>query len=431
MKILTVTSGTLTQKLFDKVGEGQPYQSLFLKKGEYLAVSPYKLNDGTILSGESGAVIKLMKHADPQVFKSMVPVLGQKNSSIKNIVLENISFLGDKDNQDVPHGKGFHNFAWFQNASNVTFRNVTVQDTQGDGLRIKNGDGVYYYKNNVIRCGHDGLYVDGGRNVEAWGNYTELRTNSAIRLRHVHGGHIHHNTVINKVKGAASSPGFQIEVSDVKQTGSNIRIESNSIVGTYGPGIWAICTKNGARTAAAGLTIQNNFFQDCGNMTHISGVGGVVCDGWTDVKIWDNTFENCKGYGVLFGKYIESLLSAGSGYTADVRYNVIINTKKSATAGTGSGAGVANLLTGKYTVTAGENYHFNNVLNYYNVTGTGDIIPGQPPELPPMPGTDPEEPGPGEEPGEERKKTLVFITCKESQVSEIQNLITDPVYRRD
>ena len=65
MKKLTATSGTLTQKLFDKVGEGQPYQSLFFKKGEYLAVSPYKLNDGTILSGEPGAVIKLMKTRGP------------------------------------------------------------------------------------------------------------------------------------------------------------------------------------------------------------------------------------------------------------------------------------------------------------------------------------------------------------------------------
>ena len=59
----------------------------------------------------------------------------------------------------------------------------------------------------------------------------------------------------------------------------------------------------------------------------ISGVGGVVVDGWNG-EIKNNTIDKCKGYGILAGSYLGS--SAGSGYELEIARNIITGTKISA-----------------------------------------------------------------------------------------------------
>ncbi|NLX72508.1 MAG: hypothetical protein GXY94_04300, partial [Bacteroidales bacterium] len=124
---------------------------------------------------------------------------------------------------------------------------------------------------------------------------------------------------------------------------------------------------NTSRDAAKGVIIRNNTFYKCGQMKHIAGVGGIVCDGINDIEIYNNLFDSCNGYGVLFGSYV-AVTSASSGYKALVRDNVFKNTGKSITAGEASGTALCNLIPKKYTVEAWGNSYSGNVQDRYNVS---------------------------------------------------------------
>jgi len=416
MDTLVLYSGLLKQATFDKIGYGQPYSSVLLTEGNYTVATPLKLRSGTRITSEKNAVISLVDNANPTLFQPMIPIFGQAENTIRDIILENFTYYGNRDRQDATpawqgktgkeapkrHGQGYHNLAGFTNCENIIMRNVTIRHTLGDGLRLKNATGAFFYENNVVEVGHDGFYVDCGNNVGAWGNYVELKVNSAIRYRGVHQGKIYNNKIINKVAGASTGPGIQLEVSTSTGTSSGILVENNSISGNWGPAMWVICTTNPSTNAAKDLTIRGNTFSNCGLNPNISGVAGVNVDGWTNIKIENNVFDSCKGYGLMFGSYITS--SAGSGYTAEVRNNIFKNTQKSAMEGTASGTAIANLSPSKYSISSINNTFINNFRDYYNVKGEGDRF-GNP--------------------------SLVLIRCAEDKVSEIMQAAGDnTVFRK-
>jgi hypothetical protein len=241
-----------------------------------------------------------------------------------------------------------------------------VQNSQGDGLRVKNGSKIRYYNNYVYHCGHDGLYVDGGYDVEAYNNITFLRTNSALRLRAVSNGNLHDNTIYNILGSISSGPGIQIENPAGKKS-SAITVQDNVIANTNGPGIWAINVGNTDPTVVGNLLIKDNSFIGCGNepaAVKVPGVGGIVSDGW-NIKIEKNRFDHCRGYAVMFGNYRG--VAAGRGYIAEVNDNYISNTGKALFSGIGSGSGIANLTPEKHTVLCENNSFYNNVRDVYGI----------------------------------------------------------------
>ena len=416
METLIIDGGRLKQSTFDKIGDGQPYGQVLLSEGEYVADTPYKLNDCTTITAEKNAVITLQDDADPKKFQPQIPIFGQKNNTIRDVILENIVFFGNRDNQDatppwrghdgkgapVRYGQGYHNLAGFTNSKNITVRGVTIKHSLGDGLRLKYCDGAKYYQNRVIECGHDGLYAENGANVLAWENYTELRVNSAIRLRGITNGRICNNSIVNKVGGASTGPGIQIENSTETGTSDNILVENNYVSGNWGPAMWVIGTKNPATNAAKNLTIRKNVFFNCGLNRNLAGVSGISMDGWTQVKIEENLFDSCKGYGVMIGPYRAG--SAGTGYTAEIINNKFKNIQKSDTEGTASGTAIANLIPKKYKITSIKNIFDGNYRNYYNVKGEGDRF---------------------------GKPSIVMLSCAEDQVQAVKKAAGEnPLYRR-
>ncbi|MDD4377741.1 MAG: right-handed parallel beta-helix repeat-containing protein [Eubacteriales bacterium] len=373
MTTLTLAAGALTQSIFDKVGDGLRYDTVEFSPGSYPVNTPLKLNSGTALkkSPENGEATIKLTPVSTSAFPEMRPVFGQKRSSISDIEIAGLTFDGNYGNQRVSLGKGFHNFVGLSTAQNITIHDCYIHDSAGDGARLTNVKNVKWYNNRVCRCGHDALYIDKGSDIEVFKNYVELRTNSGCRFRHVINGHAHHNKIINKVGGKASSPGMQIENSTSGMTSKNILIENNEIFDTWGPSIWVIGTSNTAVSAASGLTIRGNTFSNCGNMDsdyhHIPGVGGIVMEGFDQVMIENNTFKNNKGYGVLFGEYVRAYAS-GSGYSAIVKNNTFTGTRKANTVGVASGTALANVKPTRYTsVIAQGNKYSGNVRDLYNV----------------------------------------------------------------
>lgn len=351
--------------------------------------SPIKIYGNTTFKG-NGVLFSLANNVNPNIFKVQVPVIGTKLSSgTNNIEIFDVNFFGNADNQTATPdrngvtgsgggsrlGMGYHNFIGINNSSNIFIHDISVTNSLGDGSRLTNVKKARWYNNVVIGCGHDAFYVDGGSDIESWNNYVELRTNSAVRYRHVIGGYIHDNIIINKVGGKASSPGIQIEVSLGGSKCQNIRIENNEIYGTNGPGIWIIGWKTTDKTAAKGVSIKNNLFNNCGNMAsegQLPGVGGVMCDGFDDVDFSNNTFVGCKGYGIGFGQYAKITPSV-SELSAKVYRNIFINTVKANYPGTASGSPVAD-VGGRYSsVLMDQNCTYNNVANPYDVIETNTL----------------------------------------------------------
>jgi len=368
MSVLTFTPGTLQQSSFSKVGYGQKYESVYFTKGNYTVKNPIKLNSGTTITGDVGAVLNLIAKAPTSTFGVRVPIFGQVEKYIEDISIENIKFNGHADKQSVKHGKGYHNFIEFSRAKNIKIQNVIIENTQGDGARFVDSVNIEYLQNTVLGCGHDGLYVDRCKNVLGQGNVTYLRSNSALRCKGSDNVIFRENTVLRTDDfSPAYSPGIQVQNTVVSETSKNIEICNNFISGTFGPGIWCAGFANKDIQAASGLNIHNNLITNCGNMPYgnkISGVGGVVVDGWNG-EIKNNTIDKCKGYGILIGSYLGS--SAGSGYEIEVSRNIITNTKVSRYPGLYSGGAVVNLTPSKTTVRASENCLWKNLTDYYNI----------------------------------------------------------------
>lgn len=165
MSVLTFTPGTLQQSSFSKVGYGQKYESIYFTKGNYTVKNPIRLNSGTLITGDGGAVLNLIAKAPTSVFGIRVPIFGQIEKRIEDITIENVKFNGHADKQLVKHGKGYHNFIEFSRAKNIKIQNVIIENTQGDGARFEDSENIEYLQNTVLGCGHDGLYVDRCKNV--------------------------------------------------------------------------------------------------------------------------------------------------------------------------------------------------------------------------------------------------------------------------
>ncbi len=360
-------SSVKLQALINNAGN-TPTEFVFSEDNNIEVSSPIRFYPAVKVSG-NGVIFHMKDRASKSIFPSMTPVIGAKSYGGTGFEFSGLVFDGNSDSQTVPLGKGFHNFIGLNGASDIAIHDIHLHDSTGDMARLTNVKFVKYYKNNVIRCGHDGLYVDGGSNIKAWDNHTELRTNSALRLRHVSNGHLYNNYIINKIGGGASCPGIQIENSISGRTSKNILIENNEIRNVWGPGIWIIGTDNTSLSAASNLTVKNNLFFDCGNMDgdyhHLPGVGGIVATGWNNLDVSYNTFDKCKGYGVLFGSYYGS--AHGSGYKATIYRNIFTGTRKANTVGTASGSPVAK-LDSKYTgVVVSENCFYDNAMDPYGV----------------------------------------------------------------
>jgi hypothetical protein len=358
MATLKLTSGIIKQSSFDKTGDGYKYNAIHFSKGAYTAAKPYQLNSGTTITADPGAIITLVAGASEKLFPAMTPVFGQVEKTIEDITIENITFDGNRSKQTVSHGKGYHNFVGLTNCSGIDIHNVTIQETQGDGARITDSSDISFSGNTVNKCGHDGLYVDRCSSVEAWNNTIYCRGNSALRSKGSSNVSFHDNFIFGTSE--AYSPGIQVENSRADETSSDIQIVNNSISDTLGPGMWAAGHTATDTNSAAGLLVSGNLIKNCGNMpagNGISGLGGIICDGWNNVTIENNTIDSCLGYGLFFGRYLTD--SAGSGYTATVKNNTITNTKK---CNFGSG-GIALENAGKYILDVSENTVSGNVDN--------------------------------------------------------------------
>lgn len=359
------------QSLIDSRGN-TPTNYIFPEKQDIEINSLLRIYSNTTWTGNN-SFFHLADNAPN--FGAQAPIIGQKSEAITGISINEISYDGNYSNQgNTPndHGLGYGNLFGFSNITNSVFEKIQVDKNEGDGWRISRGSGLAFQDCSGVDGGHDFIHLYKVSGAEIRGGTVEIRANNAVRVRSS-------NTVVidgctyTDYNANAWAPPVQLENIVQGTNCKNIEIKNCTMQNIKGPGIWAISTVS--LGDAAGVSIHNNIFKNCGlieSENYIDGVGGIVLDGFTDIDIENNVFDGCQGNSINFDKYIGN--GNIKGCTATVKRNIITNTKKANYPGNISGFGIANVL-GNYTVDCSENCFYGNVSGpYYNVSGRADIL---------------------------------------------------------
>lgn len=288
------------------------------------------VGNNTIFTGDKTAKLRLKNNAgwaniytteDP----GTEPLLKQRVTPIRNVEVHNFEIDGNKDNQSgYIHGKLNYIILYFQNATNISVHDMYLHDTQSDGMRINNGDTLYFFNNVVERMGHDGSFFLRSTNFMVFGNNTKIRTNSAHRVYNTGHGKIFNNYMEPyALTSTAGNPGIQIEHGDDTYDMSGIEVYGNEIVNAWGEGFWIIEYGTGPNQSNKGLYIHDNIIRGCGRITTINYNAGIAIGGWNGARFENNTFENCYNAGFLV------YTAAGAATTLYLRNNIINGTLES------------------------------------------------------------------------------------------------------
>jgi len=344
---------------------------------------PVKVYNNTKFTGNS-VTFTLMDNAPVNPFDVHVPMFGSKYvTGITGLEFSGFTFKGNYSNQKYStaaagsdHGKGYHDCFFFgnfqnrtaQNITNCSFHDMTLGYNQGDELRIEGGSNINAWNIKSEKGGHDVIFYECVNDSEIYNCDIKLRSNSGIRVRACNNIKIHDNKTDGSTN-EAWSPGIQVDGDNVGHPTTSISIYNNKILNTYAPGIWIL----GDDSTNKDISIYNNLFLKCGRMpanNKISGVGGIVADGFENIRILGNTFDQCYGFAIGFANYQGQ--SASKGMKATVQNNIITNTQKSFYPSTRSGTAISNEL-GHYTITSNGNCLYKNISNYYNIPTNSDI----------------------------------------------------------
>lgn len=345
--------------------------------GVIRAHSNMKIEGELDANGTPTVVWTLMANAPTSVFGEQRGIIGIDSGSASNLEISGIKFNGNKDNQTVLHGKGYHNFFGGSqiDVSNLKIHDCYVHDSQGDGVRCgkSGGSNIEIYNFNVDRCGHDAIFLINASDIKIHDCKTILRANSCCRLWRCQNAEIWNLEGYTVSGVTAVSPGMEIHTnSGDTALLQNIRIHDCYIHGTYGPGLQIV---NNTSNVSKDIYVYNCIFKGCGQMpasvTTINAVGGIIAEGVNNLQIFNNTFDACRGYAVGIINY--DLSSTTSGNVVYVKNNIFINTATSLKTYTANGTAVANFRTTTHTVQSAYNCFFNNVLNYKNVSGSNDL----------------------------------------------------------
>ena len=336
------------------------------------------VGNNTIFTGDSTAKIRLKNSAGwANIYTSVdpgtEPLLKQRVNPIRNVEVKNFEIDGNKDNQPgYIHGKLNYIIMYFQNATNISMHNMYIHDSQSDGMRVNNGDTLYFYNNRVERLGHDGSYFLRSQNFLVYGNNTKIRTNSAHRVYNTGHGKIYNNYMEPfELSSVSGNPGIQIEHGDSAYDMSDIEVFENEIVNAWGEGFWIIEYGTGSNQSNKGLYVHDNIIRGAGRITTIAYNAGIAIGGWHGARFENNTITGCYNVGLLV------YAAAGAPTTLYLRNNIINGTLESLNSSKPAWTGYGVVCPTGYNTTiqaTGNSLDGNKNGNYYGVVTYTDSI---------------------------------------------------------
>lgn len=386
-KTITISSSvddsTKLQKIIDNTGN-TPAKFVFKDTSHVLVNSRIRFWNYFELDGKN-STFELQENAPTSVFGEQIPLIGSKLSKgAAGWNLHHIVFEGNRDHQskvptNISHagpgknwGVGYHNFIGPlcsgdisspnpANATDIYIHDCEANNNLGDFGRFEGITNLKVWNIKGRRGGHDVICAAAAKNVEIWDLDIDTAVNAAVRFRSVEEGKIHDCNLRGTKEN--TGPLIQIQTTAVNWNCRDIEIYDNQLKDSLGPAMWIIGT-----TGQNDVTVRNNLFVNCGlepTSVETDDVGGICIDGFNST-IKYNTFDQCKGFGIVFSGWRSS--SKLTGLKSTISRNIITNTKKSNFIGTASGTGIANLTGSRNSIICSENCQYGNVNNHYAVT---------------------------------------------------------------
>ncbi len=335
-----------------------------LEARTYVITSSIILQSDRTLEGVPGTIITIPDRADWEVWEPFI-----KGTSVQNVVIKNIEFNGNcENNRDIASktkngkawGNGFYNFIHVIDCDSIEVSGCLMHDSWGDGFRVKTSTNCKFFGNTAYRLGHDVFYAIDSQNIEAYNNRITTRTNSALRLWNVAHARLYDNVIDAQLDGLGGNPGIQVE--DSKGVMYDIEICNNIVQKTWGSFLWLIAYEQGAKNTQA-VYIHHNLVYQAAQSHNIGYAAGITCAGQTGTIVKNNVFDGTRNTAW-------DGLSGGNG--AIIQDNIITNTVDHAGGSKeGSGYGIANIAGSDLSIIS--NCFFNNLNgNLYKCSSSGD-----------------------------------------------------------
>ncbi len=290
-------------------------------------------------------------------------IYGKSSDDLVNVEIAGFELTAG--NQSASTGGFYYILILLHLTENFDVHDMRLHDSYGDFVRIMGNSwtvshDVKFYNNFMESSGHDGLYLVGISNLEAYNNEIyRTRTNDAIRFEECSGVTIHDNTIGNSLTDVASGYAGILLENDGVNLGS-AEIYNNYVYGKAG----GIVLESGTtKDYQNGVHIHHNkifktFNNTAGSADYLNG--GIHIHGAHNTLIEFNTIEGSEKDGIVF----EIGQGTETGYETKVQNNIISNCDN---------YGINNLSTDHtFVVQNNDVYNCTNG-NYNNTSSSSDI----------------------------------------------------------
>ncbi|MEZ5335900.1 MAG: right-handed parallel beta-helix repeat-containing protein [Methanolobus sp.] len=315
--------------------------TVYLKGDRPFVISnPIKIGDSTILTGDSGAVIKLANNAKWDKGVPMIKNVGSKG----DITIHGFEIDGNYANNNE-HGRG----AWYYTlislggVKNIKIYDMYLHDNAFDLIYISKCSNVEVYDNTARNQGHEFVWLYECNGAKVYNNDMAIQTNSGIRAEATNNLKIYNNDIYATVSGGYA--GIYVRSYSKNSPVTSVEIYNNNIHDLSYAGIYVIAYNYDGTTKdltdksqSTGLYIHDNVISKTGSSNKAPG-GGISSAGFHNTIIEKNKITGVKGNGISI-LYNEPALSY-TGVVYYIRNNIITSP---------SGSAIKNYETSTHTI---------------------------------------------------------------------------------
>lgn len=328
---------------------------------------------GTRITADGYVVVKLKANAG---WAALVPMFAQAvTAGIYDFEMDSFEIDGNADNQSgISYAADFYNGIYFRNVQNIKLHDLILHDFKNDAIRLRTGTTCSVENCTVSKAGNMGIDAIEVSFATIKNNIVTPRIGHGIRVLNSNNFVVSGNVVQGYDASDAGYAGIAILSEGTVKIDTG-EVTSNKILSCYGPGLAMGCHGSLSATPsnAANIKITKNIIRECGLRDDIAYCGGIVISGFHNTTIENNEIDSNYRYGVAFLNW-ESTAPSGTGYTALLRNNNVVNTKAGGSSPSGTGIGIANLVSSTHTPTVKYNCLFNNVVDLSGVAATNSVL---------------------------------------------------------
>ncbi|MDD3190841.1 MAG: glycosyl hydrolase family 28 protein [Candidatus Pacebacteria bacterium] len=179
----------------------------YLQAGTYVISSNINITvDGTTLTGDNSAVIKLINNANWPADENGGMI--QAKSGVNDVRITGFEIDGNGPNNTTSGGistvcgKYYYTMIYFKGGSGIEVDNMKLHDNWNDILKLSQCNDVKFHDNIVRSPGHDIVYASRSEDIRIYNNYMRIYCNSGARGYYVDNFYVYNNDIARESAGA-------------------------------------------------------------------------------------------------------------------------------------------------------------------------------------------------------------------------------------